>query len=130
MPKREIANPDVYVAPGGYFSNAVEAQGGRTVFLAGQLGRDEKGETVPGDFVAQLHLAVRNIQKLLATAGGTLDDVVKITVFVTDPRYTSVCRDAFREYVSVPYPASTFIVVAGLARPEYLIEIEAIAYLS
>ena len=130
MPKRAIAHPDVYETPNAYFSNAVEAIGGRTIFLSGQLGRDENGETVPGDFLAQLHLAVKNIQTLLATAGGTLADVVKITVFVTDSRYVVPFRETFREYVTVPFPASTFIVVAGLARPEYLIEIEAIAYVS
>jgi enamine deaminase RidA (YjgF/YER057c/UK114 family) len=128
MPTRRVRSPEVWEAADTIYSTAIETTGGRTLYIAGQTGRDRDGETVPGDVRAQARLVFRNIGALLAVAGGTFADLVKTTVFVTDARYVADYRVVQSEFLTTPpYPASTLLVVAALARPEYLIEIEAVA---
>lgn len=109
------------------YSQVVKA--GNTIYIAGQVAQDERGQLVgPGDFVAQANQVFENLGKALAAAGAGFGDLVKTTIFVTDPRYREALRDVRNTYLgSTPPPASTLVVVAGLALPEYLLEIEAVA---
>jgi len=102
---------------------------GRLVFLRGQVGQDlDTRESVCiGDASGQAEKAMANIKLLLEEAGAKLEHVCKITIFITDPRYReSVYRAVGRQLKGV-FPVSTGLVVSGLARPEWLVEVEAMA---
>ena len=122
----ERIQPDGLAQPPTY-SHVVKA--GNTIYIAGQVSQDEQGQLVgAGDFVAQANRVFENLGKALAAAGAGFGDLVKTTVFVTDPRYREQLRDVRNKYLdSAALPASTLVVVAGLALPEYLLEIEAVA---
>jgi enamine deaminase RidA (YjgF/YER057c/UK114 family) len=110
------------------FPHAVSADGGRIVFLSGQLAWDRNGETVgKGDMRAQLRQVGENLKAALAEAGGSLSDIVKITTFVTDMDQFFGCIDVREEFFGPGWPASTTVEVSRLAHPEMLIEVEAIA---
>jgi enamine deaminase RidA (YjgF/YER057c/UK114 family) len=111
------------------YSHAVKA--GNTVYIAGQVARDERGAIVAaGDFRGQAHQVFANLERALASAGAGFKDVVKITVFLTDARYRDTLREVQPQYLGAALPASTQLVVAAWADPEYLIEIEAVAVLT
>lgn len=118
--------PDGLSSPPAY-SQVVKA--GNTIYIAGQVAQNERGEIVgAGDFVAQANQVFENLKTALAAGGAGFGDLVKITTYLTDPRYREALRDVRSTYLgSTPPPASTLVVVAGLAQPEYLLEIEAIA---
>ena len=128
MAKR-VLNPATVQAKGSY-SPGWEVSGGRAVFVAGQIPWDENGDTVcKGDVAGQTRQVFANIGAVLAEAGGTLDDVVKITVFAADIRYRDEINRVRTETFSEPYPASTQVAVASLVDPEWLVEIEAVAFI-
>jgi enamine deaminase RidA (YjgF/YER057c/UK114 family) len=103
---------------------------GNYVFFAGQTSFDEKAELVGiGDAGAQAEQACRNIKRLVEAAGGTLSDIVKIIVYVTDRAHRAAVYPVIRRYFPEPWPCSTGYVVPGLARPEMLIEIDAWAFI-
>jgi enamine deaminase RidA (YjgF/YER057c/UK114 family) len=122
----ERIQPDGLSRPPTY-SQVVKA--GNTIYIAGQVAQDEHGQLVgPGDIVAQANQVFENLAKALAAAGASFGDLVKTTIYVIDPRYREALREVRSKYLgSAPPPASTLVVVAGLARPEYLLEIEAVA---
>jgi enamine deaminase RidA (YjgF/YER057c/UK114 family) len=124
-------NPPTLAKPTGY-THVVVAPDGRTVYIAGQVALDSTGQLVgSGDFRRQAEQVIRNLQRALASVGGTLDDVAKTTTFITDLKYLPALREVRSRYLSAQRPpASTLLVVSSLARPEYLIEVEAIAVLS
>ena len=99
------------------------------VFASGQVARDVDGNLVgPGDIHAQTRQVLRNLQAVLAEGGAALDDVVKVTVFVTNlPEHFAAIHEVRAEFFKSDYPASTLVEVSGLVHPEMLIEIEAIA---
>nr|WP_029076771.1 RidA family protein [Kaistia adipata] len=113
--------------PFGQYSHGVEAPAGsRFIFTSGQLGiRDD--DSVPEDIEAQAEICFENIRAILAAGGMELSDIVRLNAFVTKRedmrRYMNV-RD---RYVSQPLPASTLYIVTGFTRPEFLVEIEAVA---
>jgi enamine deaminase RidA (YjgF/YER057c/UK114 family) len=128
MARREYLKPDARQRERAY-SPAVKITGGTTIYMAGQTGyQDERGEVHPGDFDSQVRVAFERMRKTLQAAGGGLDDIVTMTVFVTDmangTRFTQLRKEFFRED---RYPASALIGVKELARPEMLIEIQAVA---
>lgn len=101
---------------------------GSVIYIAGQVAQDDHGEVVGrGDFRAQAAQVVANLAKALAAAGAGLEHLVRITIYMTDARYRDEMRDVTRQYFGAALPASTLLVVAALARPEYLLEIDAIA---
>ncbi|MBQ1082801.1 MULTISPECIES: RidA family protein [unclassified Nocardiopsis] len=105
---------------------------GGVVYLRGQIGQDlETRESVGvGDVRAQTEKAMANIDLLLREAGSGLQDIVKVTVYLVDPRYR---EDVYREmgrWLKGVHPVSTGIVVQALARPEWLVEIDATAVIS
>jgi 2-iminobutanoate/2-iminopropanoate deaminase len=111
------------------YSPAVITQGGRTVWLAGQTAtRDEAGNDISGNFEAQVRIIFGLIDKTLRRAGGSLGNMVTMTVFINDPRlgdcFVELRRGFFPEG---NYPASALITVSHFARPGMLIEIQGVA---
>ncbi|MGO1538742.1 MAG: RidA family protein [Leucobacter sp.] len=105
---------------------------GGVVYLRGQIGQDlDTRESVGvGDVVAQTEQAMKNIKMLLDEAGSSLKDIVKVTVYIIDPRYREDVYRTMGTWLKGVYPVSTGIVVQALARPEWLVEIDATAVLS
>lgn len=101
---------------------------GSLIYVAGQVAQDEHGHIVGvGDFHAQAIRVMANLQTALAAAGAGLEHLVRITIYMTDARYRDMMRDVTRHYLGAALPASTLLVVTALARPECLLEIDAIA---
>ncbi len=111
------------------FSPAVIAQGGKTVWLAGQTTSvDESGKDISGNFEAQARAIFALMDKTLKRAGGSLANLVTMTVFINDPRYgdsfVKIRGEIFRDE---RFPASALITVTAFSRPGILIEIQAVA---
>jgi enamine deaminase RidA (YjgF/YER057c/UK114 family) len=128
MANREYLKGDARQRERAY-SPAVKITGGTAIYLAGHAGyQGEKGETYPGNFDGQARVAFERLRKTLESAGGKLDDIVTMTVFITDmangTRFTQLRKGFFQEG---RYPASALIGIKELARPEMMIEIQAIA---
>lgn len=120
------------IEEGRSYSRAVKARGGTTVYLAGVGGiRDRDGSPLPAaDFSTEARRALERLRDAVGLAGGTLDDIVTMTVFITDCRYGDEFVKIRSEYFKPGrYPASALITVAALARPEMQIEIQAVAVL-
>jgi enamine deaminase RidA (YjgF/YER057c/UK114 family) len=102
---------------------------GDTIYLRGQVGQnlDTSQSVGIGDVGAQAEQAMANIARLLGEAGGELDDIVKITIYLTDPRYREPVYRTVGKWLKGVFPVSTGIVVSALARPEWLVEIDCIA---
>jgi len=102
---------------------------GNIVFLRGQVGQDlETAESVGhGDPAAQAERAMANIGELLADAGARLEDICRITVYLTDVRYRDAVYRVLGRHLKGVFPVSTGVVVSALARPEWLVEVEATA---
>src|SRR6266545_8406564 len=110
------------------YSRVVKVKGGTTLYLAGVGGaNDADGHSLAGDFAAQTHAVFARMRENLAVAGGTLDDIVTMTVFITDSRYGDEFVELRKAYFTKGFPASALIGVHSLARPEMLVEIQAIA---
>jgi 2-iminobutanoate/2-iminopropanoate deaminase len=124
-------NPSGLVKPTGY-THVVVAPDGRTVYIAGQVAFDSAGAVVgQGDFTAQAERVYRNLERALRSVGGSMADLVKTTTFITDTRNISSLREVRSRHLSkTSPPANTLLQVSSLARPELLIEIEAIAVLA
>ncbi len=105
---------------------------GNTIYLRGQIGQDlETRESVGiGDVAAQTEQAMANIAMLLEEAGSKLEDIVKIVVYLTDIRYREPVYQVMGRWLKGVYPVSTGIVVTALARPEWVVEIDATAVMS
>lgn len=102
---------------------------GTMVFLRGQIGQDlETSKCVAiGDAGGQARQAMSNIKMLLEEAGSKLEDITKVVVYITDPRYREAVYVEMGKWLKGVYPVSTGIVVQALARTEYLVEIDATA---
>ena len=102
---------------------------GQTVFVRGQVGQDlDTSENVAiGDPAGQAEKAMSNIALLLQEAGSKLGHVCKITIYLTDPRYREPVYRTVGKWLKGVFPVSTGVVVSALARPEWLVEIDAIA---
>ncbi len=108
------------------YSRAVKSRGGTTVYLAGVGGAtDAQGNVL--DFPSQTRATFAKLQENVEAAGGKLADVTTMTVFITDVRYGDDFTQIRKEILTGDYPGSALITVAGLARPEMLVEIQAIA---
>ena len=105
---------------------------GDTIYLRGQIGQDlDTRESVGiGDVEAQAERAMANIAVLLGEAGGELSDIVKIVVYLTDVRYREPVYRVMGRWLKGVFPVSTGLVVTALARPEWVVEIDATAVVS
>lgn len=110
------------------FSPAVVTQGGTVIWIAGHgATHDNEGRSLAGDFEAQVRQSFRNIARTLEQAGGKLEDIVTMTVFVIDARYGDRFIELRKQYFPNGFPASALITVAGFAKPEMMVEIQPIA---
>lgn len=123
-----FVNPESLGKPTGY-SHVVEARGGRTVYISGQVALDQNSNIVGiNDFEAQARQAFQNVLQALEAVGMTFDHVVKLGLYVTDISHVSTLRRVRDEFVNTQQPpASTLVQVAALVRAELLFEVEAIA---
>lgn len=128
-------NPASLAKPVG-FSHAFEVRGGRVLFLAGQVAYDKDGNVVGrGDIVAQFRQVCGNLKAVVESQGGTLQDVVKLTIYVLDKtNYRAngkAIGQVYREYFGRHYPAMTLVEVKGLydQTDGVMLEIEGIAAL-
>ena len=133
MPKTPINPESVFRSLEYGFSQAVLASGRNTLYLSGQTAWDADQQIVGDrDLGAQARQAFTNVRRVVEAAGGTLDDIVSLRIYVVDyrPEHADVVGSALRERFTGPIkPASTWLGVSSLARTEFLIEIEAIAVL-
>jgi reactive intermediate/imine deaminase len=123
----ERINPAGLSTPTSY-SHVVSTRGGKTVYVAGQIALDAKGQLVgKGDLAAQTKQVFENLAIALKAAGATFDHVVKTNYYMRDASQVAVVRDIRSKYFSKELPASTLIEVPRLAQPDFLIEIEVVA---
>jgi enamine deaminase RidA (YjgF/YER057c/UK114 family) len=130
---RRVLTPPADGKPVGMYSAGFEVDPGRVVFVAGQVAIDGAGRVVgEGDFAAQAAQVYRNLGAILAEAGCGFGDVVKFTTYLTRHQdFAAFTEFRKREYPRLfpdgVYPPNTGVVVTALARPELLLEVEAIA---
>jgi len=110
------------------YSQAVTTAGGRTIWLAGQVAiENAAGRSLVGDFDGQVREVFARLARTLEEAGAKLSDMVTMTVFITDARLGDRFTQLRREIFGDDFPASALITVAGLARPEMLVEVQGVA---
>ena len=116
------------VHPTKGYSHAAKA--GNTLYIAGQVAQDVNGNTVgKGDFETQVRQVYENLKSIVEEAGGTLQNIVKKTTYLTHYSYIDTYRSVRNEYFPEPCPPNTLLIIDSLALPEYMIEIEAVAVL-
>jgi enamine deaminase RidA (YjgF/YER057c/UK114 family) len=124
-----ILHPDGWPRPRGY-ANGVSAQG-RQVFVAGQIGWNERGELAGAEFVTQARQALRNIVAILATDGARPEHLVRLTWYVVNRQAyldsANALGEAYREVIGAYYPAMSAVEVSALMEPGAVVEIEATA---
>ena len=119
-------NPKSVTLAGKYSLGAEVPPNARVLYVSGQIGLDSRGKLQP-TFEKQALQAWKNIGQVLKAAGMGYKDIVKLTSFITDARYIAANRAARDQFIGDPYPASTLLVVQGLADPAMLVEIECVA---
>lgn len=102
-------------------------QAGPLLFLSGQIGVGPDGRVVGPSPERQIRRAFTNVRLLLEGIGGSLEHVVKITSYLTTGEHKPTLAMARREFFAPPYPASTLLIVKGLASPDYLYEVDVVA---
>lgn len=126
---------DKFSAPGLFdpatYSQGIKVSQAQTIlFLSGQVAYTADGSPAfRGDFKAQARGAYEAIKALVESQGGTMDNIVKITTYVTDMRYRMDLAPIREEFFGKKGPASTLVEISALAHPDWMIEIEAIAVL-
>ena len=129
MTIQEVRSPELS-EPGTFSHAIVVPRDSALVFASGVTARDRSGAVVgQGDIRKQTEVVLENLKTVLAAAGATLADVVKVTVFVRHMADFDAVQEIRRRYFERPYPASSLVEVSALADPAMLIEIEAIAAL-
>jgi 2-iminobutanoate/2-iminopropanoate deaminase len=127
MPRTKVSVPDVAEADPGLWSNAIRA--GDMLFISGQVAREGGIGIVGKDEYEQTKQIFSRIDRIIKAAGGTMDNLVKMTVYVVDIKKNTEVWRARREFFSRDFPTSTLVEVRSLAKPEVLVEIETVAYL-
>ncbi len=115
--------------PAGHFSHAIAVEAkGRLVFISGMTARRPDGSIAGiGDVEAQTRQVCENLKAAVEAAGGTMDDICRVDVYVRNIEHFEKIHRVRREYFKAPAPASTMVEVTKLVSPEYLVEISAIA---
>lgn len=127
MLKERIIADNVKEPAPGMWSNCLKV--GNQVYISGMTARQPDGETVMGTEYEQSQVIFQKIKDLIEAAGGTTDNIIKMTIFVTNIANNKEVWKARQEFFSGDFPACTLVEVSALAKPEILIEIEAIAIL-
>lgn len=131
MPKQQV-NTNLIGTPNGHFSQATVTEArGRLLFISGMTARKADGTIAGvGDIEAQTRQVCDNIKNAVEAAGGTMDDICRVDVYVRNIEHFDKIHKVRREYFKAPAPASTMVEVTKMVSPDYLIEINAIAVLS
>ena len=130
MPKQQLTSKKL-MKPSGHFSQAtmIEAKG-RLVFLSGMTARRADGTIAGvGNIEEQTRQVCENLKAAIEEAGGTLDDICRVDVYVRNMEHFDQIHKVRREFFKAPAPASTMVEVCKMTSPDYLIEINAIAVL-
>jgi 2-iminobutanoate/2-iminopropanoate deaminase len=124
--EREMILP----VPQSAYSQGVKVKGGTLVFLSGVGPVDEKGVLhAPGDYRGQVHATWEHMRRIMAKAGGSVEDIVTMTVYTTERRWGEIFTDMRKEVFKTGYPSSAFMEARKLRTPGAMLEIQAIAVL-
>jgi enamine deaminase RidA (YjgF/YER057c/UK114 family) len=124
----ELSSPAILPAPVGYSHVAVIPPRSRLVWLAGQVPLTADGKLASGDWEGQARQVMQNVGAALTAASASWDDVFKLTIYVVDMAGLSTIRSVRDEFVNTEHPpTSTLVQVVALARPDLLLEVEAVA---
>jgi enamine deaminase RidA (YjgF/YER057c/UK114 family) len=124
---RKIPTTVAAPMPGAFYAHSVEVPpGARWVYVSGQLGARPDG-SVPDSFDEQIEWCWKNIVAVLAESGMGIEDLVKVTTFLTDRSQREKNAEVRGRYLGETRPAQTLLFISGLTQPEYLVEVEAIA---
>ncbi len=119
-------NPADMPAPNGYSYGVEVPPNARVLFCAGQIGADAEGK-IPADARTQSELAWKNVGKVLAAAGMGFENLVRVNNYVVGAENLAAYREVRGQFLGKNAPASTLLVVAGLAQPNILVEVEVVA---
>ena len=129
-----MINPEELGAPRGFSHGILAPAGSRLLFVAGQIGWDGAQRLVPGGFTPQFERALENVRSVVHAAGGRVEEICRLTIYVTDRTlYLGDLRaigEAYRRVLGRHYPAMALVEVAALLEPGALVEVEATAALS
>jgi enamine deaminase RidA (YjgF/YER057c/UK114 family) len=130
----KLINPESLGAPRGYSNGVLTEAGGRLLFVAGQIGWNDKQTIVSGDFVEQFDRALANVLAVVEEAGGRSEHIVRMVVYVTNRleyiEHTRSVGERYRARMGKYFPAMVLVEVNGLLDPAAKVEIEAVAVLS
>lgn len=133
-PRPQPINPESLGAPRGFSHGVLAPAGARLLFVAGQVGWDGEQRLAPGGFAPQFERALANIRVVVESAGGRVDEICRLTIYVTDrglyERDLAAVGAAYRRIMGRHFPAMALVEVAALLEPGALVEIEATAALS
>ena len=130
----KLINPESLGSPRGYSNGVLTEVGGRLLFVAGQIGWDEKQTIVSEDFVAQFDRALANVIAVVNEAGGSPEQIARLAIYVTNKNEYAVRREevgkVYRANLGKHFPAMVLVEVKGLLDDKAKVEIEAVAVLS
>ena len=128
----KVIHPEGWLPAKGYANGVLTKDG--TLYTGGQIGWDTQKRFVSRDFIGQMRQALANIRAIVEAAGGKVEDITRLTWFVTDKREYLAAQDevgqAYREVFDKHFPAMSMVVVSALVEDEAKVEIEATAHLS
>ena len=129
MAKITRTNPSTISKPFTNYAHVVTVEGAqKLVFCAGQVAADVDGRVLPpDDFEAQTKMVMKNLENALAAGGARFADVTKVTIYICNPHDVPKARGILQTYFAGNPPGSTLCILRGLANPNFLLEIEAIA---
>lgn len=129
---RQQINTEKVIEPSGHFSQGITVKAaGTLVFLSGMTARNPDGSIAGlGDIDEQTRQVCENLKAAVETAGGTLDDICRVDVYIRNMEHFDRIHKIRRQYFKAPPPASTMVEVTKFTSPDYLIEINAIAVLA
>lgn len=128
-----LINPESLGAPRGFSHGVLAPAGARLLFVAGQVGWDGEQRLAPGGFAPQFERALSNIRMVVESAGGRVDEICRLTIYVTDRGLyegdLAAVGAAYQRIMGRHFPAMALVEVAALLEPGALVEIEATAAL-
>jgi len=125
--KKTYLQSDKVSKPAGDYSHGLVIEGGKLVMIAGQVPWDVDQKLVSEDLGEQTRQVFENLKNMLAAAGATFADVIKLTIFLKEREDFLVFKDIRAQYLTPPFPPTTLLVVKDLARAEWKLEVEVIA---
>lgn len=127
---KKVLQPKSLNDPRPRYSQGILTRGGKLLFIAGQTASDKDGNVVgKGDIEAQTRQVFKNLSAVLTEVGGSLDNLVMTTTYITDRKYREGYNRVRMQYYKKDPPTSTLVIITGLAHPDYLIEINGVAVL-